>query len=107
MIASISINFPRKITSSFINTILFGKNIKNIKFKKYDTVALLTLLCLFAKTQTVFAQDANLSHGIVKYYEQTMDFFEIIGFPTIDVFFNLLRMHKPLIDYLNVKAKSL
>ncbi|MBC2581052.1 hypothetical protein [Clostridium sp. DJ247] len=99
MITSINLSLPRKATYSFINNILLGQRMKSTYVNSYNYAFILTMLCVLTNSETVFAKDSTIPGEILKYHNYFIDFITIIGYPTIDVIFNILRMHKSLIDY--------
>ena len=46
------------------------------------------------------AKETNPSSDVLSLYDYFINFFQIIGFPTIDVIFNCIKFHKPLYDYI-------
>ncbi|WML37243.1 hypothetical protein [Clostridium sp. OS1-26] len=43
------------------------------------------------------------SNELIKLYSDIISFFQLIGFPTIDVAFQLIRLRKPLTTYFKIK----
>ncbi|MCT8978087.1 hypothetical protein N4T77_15965 [Clostridium sp. CX1] len=46
------------------------------------------------------------SNEIVRIYDSIISFFQTIGYPTIDLAFQLIRIRKPLFDYLKYYKSS-
>lgn len=104
MVTSVNLSLYRKTATSIINTISSKKNVKTVHFKRYNTVIMLTLLCILTRTEPAFAKEINTSEQVTRYYSYFTNFFQTLGFPTIDIFFQLIRIHKPLIDYIKYKT---
>lgn len=100
MITSINLSSPRKYAQSIINDISFQRKMKKIHSLKYNNFTLIFFLYLLMNAKCVMAKESNPSNDVVSLYDYLINFFQVIGFPTIDVIFNCIRFRKPFYDYI-------
>lgn len=48
-------------------------------------------------------KNSTSSNEIIRAYNDIISFFQLIGYPTIDVAFQLIRLRKPLTTYFKIK----
>ena len=100
MITSISLNSPGKSAQSLITNTLFQRKVKKPHLSKRNSFTLIIFLYLILNTKCVMAKETNPSSDVLNLYDYFINFFQIIGFPTIDVIFHCIKFHKPLYDYI-------
>lgn len=100
MIRSINLSSPRKSAQSIINNMLFERKIKKINLSKHKKLSMMFFIYLLINARCVMAKEANTPNHIINLYSYFINFFQAIGYPTIDVIFNCIRFHKPFYDYI-------
>lgn len=106
MIISINLSLPRKCAHSIINDISLQRNLKKHHLSKYNNLTLILFLYLLMNAKCVMAKESNPSSDVINLYDYLINFFQVIGFPTIDVIFNCIRFHKPFYDYIKYVEHS-
>jgi hypothetical protein len=91
MIVTINLSTPRKKIKDKINSAIFEAKMKNVNMTKHRSIVIGALLILMLKGTNANAEEILTS---TKISSQIVNGLNLIGYPTVDVIFNLLQMKK-------------